>query len=558
MKLKTISLTAFVLAISLNLLGQSDIIIVLKEQAELSHAQHLYTKQQRGEYVFQKTKELARRTQAPFVEMLQGREYQSFHVVNAIAVKDADEALISQLAQHPAVDYLQEDNPIPLTDYQRADTPPANSRTPEWGLVKIGVPEVWNMGVTGEGVTIAGQDTGYDWTHPALQATYRGWDGSVADHNYHWHDAIHELHPNNPPEENPCGVNSPEPCDDHSHGTHTMGTMTGEAPDEQIGVAPGANWIACRNMERGFGTPSSYIECFEWFLAPTDLNGENPDVSKSPHVINNSWACPEFEGCNPDNFNTMQIVVDNLKASGVVVVVSAGNSGNECSTINAPASIFENSFTVGASDQVDSLAGFSSRGPVLVDGSLRMKPNVSAPGVGVRSSVLNGGYSSYSGTSMAGPHVAGVVALMISANPALAGQVEEIETILEQTAIPLNDKDDECDGTSGTDIPNPIFGYGRIDAFAAVNAAMSSSTSNLDIQTLLTFPNPTTGDVRIQLPQQGGAIVRLWSADGRLVHQTNQSPSLDIRLDLSPFGNAVFLYEVVQDGQKWRGKLVKM
>merc|ERR1712127_902407 len=100
--------------------------------------------------------------------------------------------------------------------------------------------------------------------------------------------------------------------------------MVGEDNDNQIGVAPGAKWIACRNMERGNGTPATYIECFEWFMAPTDLNNENPDVSKAPHVIANSWSCPTSEGCDSTNWHVMEAVVQNLKASGVVVVVSAG------------------------------------------------------------------------------------------------------------------------------------------------------------------------------------------------------------------------------------------
>jgi len=268
----------------------------------------------------------------------------------------------------------------------------------------INADDVWAMGVRGEGVVVGGQDTGYEWTHPAISHAYRGNDGTIVDHNYNWHDAIHEISPlhNDPiilPENNPCGLDVNYPCDDHNHGTHTMGTMVGEDGDNQIGVAPGAKWVACRSMERGYGMPSTYIECFEWFMAPTDLNNENPDPTQAPHVIANSWSCPEMEGCDSTNWNIMQTVVENLKASGVVVVVSSGNSGSQgCGSVSAPAAMFEASMTIGASAQNDTIAGFSSRGAVTVDGSLRLKPNVVAPGVAVRSCIRDSSYATWSGT----------------------------------------------------------------------------------------------------------------------------------------------------------------
>jgi len=134
----------------------------------------------------------------------------------------------------------------------------------------------------------------------------------TADHNYNWHDAIHENNPHTPPG-NLCGFNSLEPCDDHGHGTHTMGTMVGDdGGANQIGMAPGARWIGCRNMEEGWGTPATYAECYQWFIAPTDLNDQNPDPAMAPHVINNSWACPPSEGCTDPN--VLLTVVQNVLA----------------------------------------------------------------------------------------------------------------------------------------------------------------------------------------------------------------------------------------------------
>ena len=145
--------------------------------------------------------------------------------------------------------------------------------------------QVWAMGYKGQGVVIAGEDTGYQWEHPALKNTYRGWDGTTADHNYNWHDAIHEISPlhNDPmpdPSLNSCGLDVQYPCDDGSHGTHTMGTMIGEEGPNQIGVAPGAKWMACRNMERGYGSPTTYIECLNssWL----------PQIS-TEKILNQRW-----------------------------------------------------------------------------------------------------------------------------------------------------------------------------------------------------------------------------------------------------------------------------
>jgi subtilisin family serine protease len=230
-------------------------------------------------------------------------------------------------------------------------------------------------------------------------------------------------------------------------------------------------------MDRGAGTPATYAECFQWFLAPTDGGGQNPDPSKAPHVINNSWGCPPEEGCvDPLVLNA---AVEAAKAAGIVVVVSAGNAGPDCSTVNDPPAIYASSFSVGATDDLDGIAGFSSRGPVTVDGSVRFKPDVSAPGVNIRSST-NTGNKSYgygSGTSMAGPHVAGLVALVLSARPDLAGQVDRVEEIIRASCVPLTTAEG-CGGDSDQDVPNHTFGRGRIDALAAVTRALQEPVNS--------------------------------------------------------------------------------
>ena len=450
-----------------------EFIVVMQAQADLSPAALLATKGKKGQFVFDELTAVADQSQASIQNYLASKNvpYQSFWITNMLLV-EGDTAVIQAIAQRSDVARLVS-NPALKFDEPTAQIVDEGSHavtTVEWGVAKINADDVWALGYTGQGVVVAGQDTGYMWDHAALKMSYQGWNGLTADHNYNWHDAIHEIDSHNSGS-NPCGLNLTVPCDDHGHGTHTMGTISGDdGGTNQIGVAPGAEWIACRNMERGWGTPTTYAECLQWFIAPTDLNNTNPDPSKAPHVINNSWSCPADEGCTDPAI--LQTAVENVRAAGIFMAVSAGNSGSSCSTINTPAAIYDASYSIGATSSNDAIASFSSRGPVLVDGSGRFKPDVSAPGVSVRSSTYDGGYGLKSGTSMASPHVAGAVALLISADPTLAGQVDKIEQILRNTAVPLTSTQ-TCGGISGSQSPNHTFGYGRIDVLAAVNHILS-------------------------------------------------------------------------------------
>jgi len=450
----------------------NEFLVILSEQADLSGATALKTKAAKGRYVFERLTEVAQRTQQPLLKTLQEKklEYQPFWVANMICVR-GDLPAIQSLAQRADTARIVANSANRVPDLLPVTAAPRITSSVEWNLSQVHAPDAWALGYTGQGVVVGGQDTGYQWNHPALINHYRGWDGTNANHNYNWHDAIHGPNPHNTGD-NPCGYNLTAPCDDNSHGTHTMGTMVGDdGAGNQIGMAPGAKWIGCRNMERGWGTAATYLECFQWFLAPTDLNDQNPDPSKAPDVINNSWYSDASEGTT--NLFVFQTAVENLRAAGVVVVVSAGNEGSGCSTITSPA-IYDASFSVGATDSGDNIAGFSSRGPVTVDGSNRLKPDVSAPGVNIRSSVPVNSYAGgWSGTSMAGPHVVGLVALLLSAHPELRGHVDTIEHIIESSAVPRTDSQ-SCGDIPGTDVPNNTYGWGRVDALAALNLCDSN------------------------------------------------------------------------------------
>lgn len=466
---------------------ETDFLVVHTGQADLSGAASLPTREEKGRFVLNALRRTAEETQAPLLTLLKnlGVPHRSFFIVNAIAVTGRrDLALL--LAARGDVARVEGD---PLV-FQVLPRP---EKTAFWktgllaiepGIAYSRAPDVWALGYSGQGIVVGGQDTGYDWTHPALKPAYRGWNGTTANHDYNWHDAIHSSF-------GTCGQDAPVPCDDDIHGTHTMGTALGLDGANQIGMAPGAKWIGCRNMlTGGAGSPTTYLECFQFLLAPYPVGGlpSQGDPSKAPHVTNNSWSCPPSEGCS---VLTLQAAVGAQRAAGIFAAVSAGNGGSGCSTVADPPAIYDEVFSVGALQTgTDSIASFSSRGPVTVDGSGRAKPDIVAPGTSVRSSVPGGGYASLSGTSMAGPHVAGAVALLWSAQPALVGQIEQTERILADSAMALDST--ACGATSR---PNYVFGWGRLDAKAAVDLALVRPIiSGLDAST-----GPTTGGTPVAI-----------------------------------------------------------
>ena len=452
-----------------------DVIIQFHDlKLNLSSYKSNWDKTQKGTYIFNALQENTRISQNEVQKWFnnKGIPFKSNVLINAILVS-LDKEQINLVVRRPEVAYLY-DNPEIFVNPELRTTENNSLRSAsEWGLDKIKAPAVWAMGITGKGIVISGQDTGYDWTHPDLISSYRGYSKEITRHDYQWFDAIDKASPLNKDSLNPCGYNIKIPCDDDVHGTHTMGTMIGkDSSGTSIGVAPGASWIGARNMERGYGNPFSYLACFDWFLAPRDLAGKNPKPSLAPHVINNSWSCPTMEGCLNNHIDLFEKAISLLRKAGIMVVVSAGNDGGSCETMNEIPVTVSGAFSIGATRSNDSIASFSSRGPALILGKKQIKPDVSAPGVSVKSAFPGRKYGSQSGTSMAGPHVAGLAALLFSANPSLIGQVDKVEQIIRETSLPLYSSQ-VCSNISGGSYPNPVYGYGRVDALAAVKKALS-------------------------------------------------------------------------------------
>jgi len=452
--------------------NQIDALIVLSQQARLSNDLDNLSASERRHAVVDSLRAVATKSQASIRAKLiaKGIRFQPYYIHNMIAVYGVSQSDLMELTSRDDIGQVI-GNPVvralPVISMEQSI---ADARTAVGAnITSTGADRVWSeFQNKGEGIIVAGQDTGYEWTHPALKTHYRGWNGSIADHNYNWHDAIHDAITSGGT--NKCGFNAAAPCDDDQHGTHTMGTIVGDdGAGNQIGMAPGAKWIGCRNMDRGMGRPSTYIECFEFFLAPFPVGGDSftdGDPDQAPHVINNSWGCTTEEGCT--EAETLP-VLKNLKAAGIMVVASAGNEGSGCKTIGAPPAMHsDDTFSVGAHNhQGGAIAYFSSRGPSKHDNQIG--PDITAPGVSIRSSVPGGSYSGsmWSGTSMAGPHVVGAVALAWSADRSLIGNIDGTVQLFRSTATPKTTTEN-CGGVAGTSIPNNTFGWGHLDAYKAV------------------------------------------------------------------------------------------
>ncbi|GAA4452774.1 S8 family serine peptidase [Phytohabitans houttuyneae] len=483
--------------------SESDFWIRFAPKADLSKASAIKDWNERGTAVATALQETADESQAKVRADLDaaGVKYQAFWATNAIKVSSASQSMAQDIAARGEVEGLY----APMTYSVPKITKETDQKTinaVEWGIANINADDVWaQYGVKGAGITIANIDTGVQFSHPALVGSYRGNNGDgTFNHNYNWFNAA-----------GTCAT----PCDNNGHGTHTMGTMAGLDGANQVGVAPEVKWIAANGC---CPTDNALITSGQWMLQPRDSAGQNPDASKRPNIINNSWGSEL-----PSNDPFMEDVTLAWEASGIFGTWSNGNEGDDCETSGSPGSRIVN-YSVGAYDVNNNIAGFSSRGAGQ-DGEI--KPNISAPGVAVRSSLPNNTYGSISGTSMAAPHLAGAIALLWSAAPSLVGQITATRQLLNDTAV---DKlDAQCGGTADD---NNVFGEGRLDALALLNAAPIGETGTLA---------GTVTDAATGSPIAGATVTLSGAADREVTTGADGKfsttvPSGDYQVAVSEFG----------------------
>lgn len=441
---------------------RGDFVVYLRDQADLGAAYGMTDWAARGRYVYRTLADWAERRQSGLRRQISARglAYRPLWIANAVLVHGA-------LADAQA---LSERDDVALVRANRATALPLDAPAPAaapdlcspdqpgnpicWNIRQIRADRVWrDFGVSGQGIVVASVDTGVSYTHPALASRYRGYLGPGRyDHDYNWFD--------------PQGILG-APGDGSGHGTHTMGTMVaagdGTTAQPSVGVAPGARWIAAQGCDAYFCAESALLEAAQWILAPTTQEGAQPRPDLRPMIVNNSWA-----GASGDSWYAGYTAA--WRAAGIFPVFATGNAGGgavqTCGSVESPAD-YADVVAVGANDATGKITTFSLFGPTP-DG--RMKPDFVAPGTyssgqGVLSTGLGaGGYVALQGTSMATPHVAGLVALLWSANPALIGDYDATYAILRDSARRWSDG--RCGDAPGA--PNNIYGNGRIDAYAAI------------------------------------------------------------------------------------------
>ncbi len=420
--------------------GRADFVVHFAERADLSPAFHMDWRE-RGRFVYQTLRATARRAQARAIAYLEGRGliYESFFAGNVLYVRQGDLAAAEFLAALPEVASLVSPRISSIEPLIPAEPTAPQGLT--WGIVDTKADQFWStFGLQGEGIVVANIDTGVAYLHPALDQAYKCRDdpGNPAC----WYD--------------PGNVCGGIPCDNVGHGTATMGVMVSDDDPSlpyQAGMAPGAQWIACKGCQSTSCYEVDLNACADWILAPAG----NPD--NRPHVVGNAWG---GAGCN----TWFQDEVQAWVAAGIFPAFSPGGSGPSCGTISSPAD-YQEAFAAGAYDSLRNIAPFSSRGPSCFGHDPYTKPNLSAPGVNICVPIPPSDWYCYSGTSFSGSFPPGAVALLWSCAPGLVGAVYPTFEALQNTADPP--PPGNC-GAPPDGEGNYTYGYGYLNVLAAGQA----------------------------------------------------------------------------------------
>lgn len=463
----------------------TDFVIVMEEKADLSAAFEIGDWSERGWYTYNVLREVANRTQAPVIKYAKKQclTYQAFFSNNSVYIQGGDLPAVQDLAALPGVALIRQ--PKVARVHPSREESPTTPDTYGWNLDTLDpgnnlygmqAAQVWDQyGIKGEGAVVANIDTGAYYQHEALDRQYRGnLTGDIGgpyNHDYNWYMPTYG-----------CGDGT-EPCDNDGHGSGTIGIMVGETEDlsEQIGVAPAAQWIACKGCEGVNCSEAALTGCADWMVAPCAIGDDpgdpscNPDMR--PYIINNSWG---GGGCDTWYQGYIQAWV----AAGIFPAFSAGNTVG-CGTLGSPGDNPE-AFGTAAHDSsgTNLYAGGPScffPNPSCDPDAYEVDPHLNAPTFGRTAGNGMGQYYNLSGTSGASPHTAGAIALIWSANPGYVGQIDDTFTILEQsTNHDVPEGDCGKPACAGTDpYPNYEYGWGYLDALAAVEMAGVGDTGTL-------------------------------------------------------------------------------
>ncbi len=502
----------------------------------------------RGWFVYDTLKAEAEKTQASVSAYLSnaGVSFDSFWIKNTILVKNSDKVVLNALQYLPNVKAIRATHSYILYEPEKdSKLIDMGGKGVEPNIAHVLAPDAWALGYTGEGLVVSSIDTGVRYTHQALVNQYRGNNGGTFTHDYNWFD--------------PYG-NYTVPTDANGHGTHTMGTMVGDdGGSNQIGIAPGAQWMACRGCSTSSCTDTALLTCAQFIAAPTTVAGTNPNPSMRPNVVNNSWG-----DCSTSYDNWYQDVVNAWQASGIYPVFSNGNASNcgysappGLNTVGNPAR-YGNVTGVGSSgEQNGQYATHSNWGPTdnpdtinPTDGFDLMKPQVIAPGVSIRSSVPTNDSSyedGWSGTSMSAPHVTGLVALMWQAAPCLVGDYAVTENLMEASATDITYNDGSS--ATPTDFPNYATGWGEINALAAVQAAAGLCGNSILTGTVTSDSAVPLEGARIEITGASPSNHRVVMTNASGVYSANvNADTYAITASLIGFESASVTGVVVGDG----------
>jgi hypothetical protein len=455
---------------TINEKGSADFIVRFTEQADLSPAFSMDWND-RGEFVYNTLRETAAKSQSHAKAILEaaGLKYQTFIAGNDLYVWSGNLTDVADLAALPEVYFIRaartytidpivEVKPFEniswsgdLLSRNALTTVGASPTALDWGITDTKADQFWTAyGVQGDGMVVANIDTGVQWNHPALDQAFKC--GNDPTDPACWEDPS-----------NICGASGA--CDNVGHGTHTMGSMVGDddlSLAYQVGMAPDAQWIACKGCETENCSSFALNACADWILAPDN------DPANRPNIVNNSWG-----GGGGDTWYIAK--VNAWRAAGIFPAFSAGNTGPGCSTLGSPGD-YQESFGSAAHGSNRIIASFSSRGASAFGHTPYTKPNISAPGVNIISSVPANTWAYGNGTSMASPHSAGAVALLWSCNPGLVGQIDATFELLQNNTdvAPAGNCNAPPDGQG-----NYTYGYGYLDVLKAGQAGCAPTDIKL-------------------------------------------------------------------------------